>query len=273
MEKEKSTTRKQKRKPAIVDTEIPGNWDLKNMTDFPRKERMIKNGTKADCLYSLGMNALVRGELEKGHDYLKEAYLLGDLNAGNTLAYGYSSGWFGYRDYDAFIQIIRKLAKKSYPTAMSNYAWAYENGIGVKRSFKWMKFWFLKAIDAGCMIAKSNLGIYYLFGNPKDRNEKEGVRLCFEAAIHGQEMAMNALGQCYEEGIVVTKNHTKAFKWYSMAVENGAGAYAEKNLARCYRFGIGVEVNMDKARKLIKVAMKHGYQPKNIQKTNELYGL
>ena len=58
-----------------------------------------------------------------------------------------------------------------------------------------------------------------------------------------------------------------------MAVENGAGAYAEKDLARCYRFGIGVEVNMDKARKLIKVAMKHGYQPKNIQKTNELYGL
>ena len=52
MEKEKSTTRKQKRKPAIVDTEIPGNWDLKNMIDFPRKERMIKNSTKADCLYS-----------------------------------------------------------------------------------------------------------------------------------------------------------------------------------------------------------------------------
>ena len=42
---------------------------------------------------------------------------------------------------------------------------------------------------------------------------------------------------------------------------------------QAHGFGIGVEVNMDKAKKLIKVAMKHGYQPKNIQKTNELYGL
>ena len=56
MEKEKSTTRKQKRKSAIVDTEIPGNWNLKNMIDFPRKERMIKTAQRLIvCIHKVAM--------------------------------------------------------------------------------------------------------------------------------------------------------------------------------------------------------------------------
>ena len=262
-----------KRQPAIVDDDILSDGYLISMITLPKQEPIIENGTKADDLYSKAMNYLAEGNTGRGLHYLKQAYKLGDWTAGNTLAYGYSAGWFGFRNYKAFITIVKELAKKGHPGAMVNYAFAYQWGIGVKKSARWSRHWLLKAVDAGSMIAKSNLGIEYLFGKPSQRDEEEGARLCFEAAVHGQEIAMDAMGMCYEDGIVVTKNLKKAFKWYSLAVENGAGAMAEKNLARCYRKGIGIEVDMNKARKLMKAALEHGYQPKDLEKTKKLYGL
>lgn len=262
-----------KRKPAIIDADIPSDGYLISMITLPKEEPLIEIGTQADELYSKAMNYLAKGNAGRGLHYLKQAYRLGNWNAGNTLAYGYSAGWFGFRNYKAFITIVKELAKKGHSGAMANYAFAYYWGIGVKKSFRWSRYWLLKAVDAGSMMAKSNLGIEYLFGKPSQRNEEEGARLCFEAAVHGEEIAMNAIGMCYEDGIVVTKNLKKAFKWYSLAVENGAGAMAEKNLARCYRKSIGVEVDMDKAGALMKAALEHGYQPKDLQKTKELYGL
>ena len=82
MEKEKSITRKQNRKPAIIDADIPECWNLQDMMVFPKNE------------------------------------------------------------------------------------------------LRWMKFWQQKAIDVRYMIAKSNLGINYLFGNPIDLGlEPKPIRL------------------------------------------------------------------------------------------------
>ena len=56
------------------------------------------------------------------------------------------------------------------------------------------------------------------------------------------------LALCYED----------AFKWFSKAVENGAGACAEHNLARCYRHGKGTPVDKEKAKELEALAVEHG---------------
>lgn len=118
-----------------------------------------------------------------------------------------------------------------------------------------------KAIEAGSSLAKSNYGIELLFGDEKDRDVEKGFRLCHEAAVEGEEMAIDAIGRCYKEGIVVRKNQKKAFQCYLEAVEYGAGAYAELHLSRCYRKGVGVAKNAELAQVWYKRTLEHGYVP------------
>ena len=71
---------------------------------------------------------------------------------------------------------------------------------------------------------------------------------------------MNELGLCYEHGLGVPQCEEKAFEWISKAVEKGAGACAEHNLARCYRKGIGTKVDKAKAEEWDRIAAEHGWK-------------
>ena len=66
------------------------------------------------------------------------------------------------------------------------------------------------------------------------------------------------LALCYDDGIRMPIDYENAFKWFSKAVENGAGACAEHNLARCYRHGKGTPVDKEKAKELEALAVEHG---------------
>jgi TPR repeat protein len=99
-----------------------------------------------------------------------------------------------------------------------------------------------------------------LFRNTKYKDIPKGLELAFKAANSGDEESQNALGLCYEEGIGVEINNEEAFKWYSLAVKNGAGPCALHNLARCYREGKGVAIDKRKANYLDKQAEKLGYK-------------
>ena len=93
-----------------------------------------------------------------------------------------------------------------------------------------------------------NLADIYLFSNDKYQNIERGLLYAFMGADLDNEMAMNELALCYED----------AFKWFSKAAENGAGACAEHNLVRCYRHGKGTPVDKEKAKELEALAVEHG---------------
>ena len=112
----------------------------------------------------------------------------------------------------------------------------------------------------------ANLADLYIFSNDKYRNVERGLLYAFMGADQDEEMAMNVLGLCYEDGIGVPRDSKNAFKWFSRAVENGAGACAEHNLARCYRRGIGTKVDKQKAEELEGLAVEHGYPSKGRKK-------
>lgn len=224
----------------------------------PHKEEVY--GSEAEQIYAKGMNLIVDGLINEGIDLLEESYRKGYLTAGNTLAYGYSAGWFGERDYVKHIQILRKLVKKKYAPALCNYAFAYEYGLGVKRNIRLALYWYEKAAESGYITALNNLAHFYIFRETIYKDIPRGLQYAIEAAECEDEEAQNALGLCYEEGLGVEKNYEEAFKWFSLAVKNGAGPCALKNLARCYREGKGVAIDKRKADKLERQAIKLGYK-------------
>lgn len=80
------------------------------------------------------MRLLKKGDIQNGRRLLEEAYKMGNLEAGNSLALGLKHGWFGDRDYETAAKIFRKLAHKGESNAMNFYAFAYKDGLGVKKS-------------------------------------------------------------------------------------------------------------------------------------------
>ena len=248
--------------PAIIDQRFERHYGYYMTMQLPQEEDSYDADDKRECLYAEAMHLLTTGSIEEGKALLEKSYSLGYLKAGHTLAYGYSAGWYGEPDYEMEVKLLRQLIKKGDAASMNDYAVCYEWGKGVKRNMKLALFWYKRAVDRSCIFALSNLAHIYLRGDQKYRNLKDGIRYARFAAERDVEMAQNLLGLCYEEGTGLRKNYRKAFEWYTMAVDNCAGACAEHNLARCYRLGRGTQKDLNKAEEYERLAVKHGFKVK-----------
>lgn len=248
------------KKPAIIDQEIEFKIFCHSVLIPPHEVEDYDPKDPADVKYAIAMDFITEGRTEQGKKDLEAAYQLGSWRAGNALAYGLSVGWFGERDNEAHLFILRDLVRQGSRDAMSNLAFAYDHGLGLRKSLRWAIYWYEKAASLGCLDAMSNLADLYLFRESKYNNVNRGVLMAFKGADLGNEIAMNTLGLCYENGYGVPLSEKKAFEWISKAVENNAGAPAEHNLARCYRKGIGTQVDKAKADEWDRIAAEHGYK-------------
>ena len=247
-------------KPAIIDPTIEVRIYSHAMLTQPHKVEEFNQDKETEVLYAQAMDLISDGKALEGKKYLKEAYDLGSFKAGKTLSYGLSAGWFGERDYKTSLIILWNLVERGYPGAMNDIGFAYMHGLGLRKSMRWAIYWFEKSAREGCPDAMGNLADIYLFSNDKYQNIERGLLYAFMGADLDNEMAMNELGLCYEDGIGVPRCEDKAFEWFTKAVENGAGACAEHNLARCYRKGIGTKVDKEKAEEWDRIASEHGWK-------------
>lgn len=222
-----------------------------------------KDPTK--LLYEDAYKNLSKGNIQKGKEQLELSYKQGIPAAGHILSYGYAAGWFGQKDYDVQIKILRELIKSNVFVAMYDLAQAYETGKGVKKNTRLAIFWYKKASDGRCDLALTNLAKIYLFGPTKFRNIVKGLVYAFRAADACQEYAHNILGICYEQGIGVIKDPHKAFVHYKDAIWHYDNGEARANLARCYRYGIGTDVDMLKAEELERQAAERGYNSNDVK--------
>lgn len=245
--------------PAIIDPTIEVRIHSHAMLTPPHKVEEFNPEKKTEVLYAQAMDLISDGKPLEGKKSLEEAYDLGSYKAGKTLSYGLSVGWFGERDQKTSLIILWNLVERGYPGAMNDIGFAYMHGSGLRKSMRWAIYWFEKSAQRGCPDAMGNLADIYLFSNGKYQNIERGLLYAFMGADLDNEMAMNELGLCYEDGIGMPIDYVNAFKWFSKAVENGAGACAEHNLARCYRRGSGTSVDKEKAKELETLAVEHGY--------------
>jgi TPR repeat protein len=83
-------------------------------------------------------------------------------------------------------------------------------------------------------------------------------RAPFECLIaHGGPGPQYRLGLCYYEGLTVSQSYTQAFKWFSLAANQGHAA-AQEALGMMYFRGVGVARNYQAALKLLRKAAGQG---------------
>lgn len=118
-----------------------------------------------------------------------------------------------------------------------------------------------------CPDCNFNIGEYYFekgcsleeLGHSAFRStlrEDESLRNLLISAKLGYPDALNMLGVCYKNGIVVKKDETRGFEYLKKAalLDN---SMAEFNLGCCYELGIGTKVNYSDALKWYKKAAQH----------------
>jgi len=84
----------------------------------------------------------------------------------------------------------------------------------------------------------------YLLGILVDKDEAKGIKIldANQNCLH----CVNLLGHCYDNGIGVEKDISKAVRLYQRAIDMG-NPLAMFNLAVCYKYGQGVEKDLSKA--------------------------
>jgi len=116
------------------------------------------------------------------------------------------------------------------------------------KDWKCMMRWANSAADKGRASALSLVAWAYEQGYGVDKDSSLARELYTRAALGGDLMAQNNLGQLYEEGSAVDKDLTKALHYYRSAAQLGL-VQAQYNLGRLYLYGIGVKKNKHKALK------------------------
>ena len=186
------------------------------------EDKYVPKNYDEECICT-GLRLLSEGKTEEGLRYLLIAWADEDLWAGELLSYGYAANWFGENDYPKALQILYKMVDRGYPMAMNNLGTMYMEGCGVRRSDRWAKYWFEKAVAREFVFAMVNLANMLTLGPKKYRDCSRAVELL------------------------------------EMAMAKGAGPVAAYNLGRCYYFGLGVDKNLETAQELFKEAEEGGF--------------
>ena len=232
------------------------------------EDKHIPENYDEECICT-GLRLLSEGKTKEGLSYLLIAWEDEDLWAGELLSYGYTVNWFGENDYPKALRILYKMVDRGCPMAMNNLGTMYMEGLGVKRSDRWAKYWLEKAVAHGCVFAMVNLANMLTIGPKKYRDYARAIELLKMAMAKDDPEAFNMMGLCYHEGRGVPQDEAQAFRHYKLGYEKGAGPVSAYNLGRCYYFGRGVDKNPDIAKKLFKEAENGGFHVQFLSDSNK----
>jgi TPR repeat protein len=163
------------------------------------------------------------------------------------LARCYIEGWGIEKDAVEAVRWSRKAAEQGNAEGQLCLGMCYFSGIGVvKNEMEGIK-WFRKAAEQGNTDAQLVVGMFCLslveIDEPnKVEYEANAVKYFRMAAEHGDADGQVLIGDCYKDGIGVTKNETEAVKWFRKAAEQGH-ADGQVRLGECYKDGRGVTKN------------------------------
>lgn len=147
---------------------------MKTIRFYIDKRFVERNGVRALSICPLDR------DLDK--DKLECLWACGDVNAGNTLAYGIQNDWFEDRNYVRATAIQQLLANRGDVLAMNNLAFSYIHGIGTRKNRRLAMLWLGKAAEAGFHSAITNYAYETLIaGNPF--GDMELAKLYLEESI------------------------------------------------------------------------------------------
>jgi TPR repeat protein len=209
----------------------------------------------------------------------EKAAMAGNGEAMGCLGYMYLYGRGMERPQPAigFEWVHKGAADQRDPHAMYALANAYLAGVGTTAREHWARYWFIeaaeqdyaeamrslgemarqkmndssyhealvwfqKAVDAGSIDARVDIGVMLEFGQGVKRNPVEALKWYKYAAAAGSARGMSAVGQSYHRGVGVATDYRLAMIWYRRAAGRGF-ADAMNNIGILYENGLGVRKN------------------------------
>jgi TPR repeat protein len=146
------------------------------------------------------------------------------------------------------------LAKVGDVDAQFEVGLAYETGTGAGRDEAEAARWFRQAALQGNVEAQYHLARLVARGAKGLKQDlPTAVKLYQDAAAKGHALAMNALGQAYQQGKGTTADLAKAAEWYGKAADLKL-ADAQNNLGMLYLEGKGVSRDLAQAFRLFTAA-------------------
>ena len=125
------------------------------------------------------------------------------------------------QSFEKAFRLLRKAAELGNAGAMKSLGDMYRDGRGVRRSAQNAMQCYRAAAARGNAEAASGIGdIYFFWGK-----YTEAAAWYCRAAERGYAEAQRKLGQMYEKGYGVTRNHGEALKWFHLADENKASPW------------------------------------------------
>ena len=156
----------------------------------------------------------------------------------------YKQGIGTEEDWDKALEWFGKGAEKNESRCLTELGLAYENGNGVEENPQKAVEYMTRAAEQDYGYAQFKMGDYYLY-DYDSLNESEKAFAYFKKAAE-YEWYNEGLGICYEMGIGVEDNETEAFKYYTLAADNG-NVTSMYRTGLCYYNGVGVKQNYAEA--------------------------
>jgi len=180
----------------------------------------------------------------KAAEWFGKAADAGNVIAMSALSRIYDDGKGVPKDAQKSFEWAKKAAEADTADEFMAFdlAMKYVNGNGTWLDFFEAAHWFRKAADKGLPIAMQLLGQLYDQGKGLAKNTERAFEWKLKAAKAGLAVAMHHVGYYYLLGIGVSANPVEAKRWWEKAASAGE-AEAMYILAELYEEGKGVAVN------------------------------
>ncbi|MHB8405516.1 MAG: TonB family protein [Gammaproteobacteria bacterium] len=151
----------------------------------------------------------------------------GDFKAQVCLGQLYAAGMGTQRDYKRAFQWYKKAADSGYPQGKEAVARMYRSGLGVKPNPKTALSMFHDLVDHGYMPAATDIGDIYMdsgWGAGGGRRDYKKALLWFSKAAQADDSYAEArIGEMYQWGLGVKRDHVKAMEWLTKASHHVVG--------------------------------------------------
>lgn len=182
-----------------------------------------------------------------------------DAHGMYALAMAYLSGEGAVQsDFLARDWLLKAVEEKGYAEAMRSLGDLSRDERNTS-SYQQALVWYQRAVDAGSVDARVDLGLMYESGWGVPRDPAAALRWYQSAAAAGSPRGMWAVGHSYQSGVAVPKDYGQAMAWYRRAAGAGS-ADAMNSIGVLYDNGFGVRKSQAKAKRWYKRAAKAGSQ-------------
>ena len=193
-------------------------------------------------------------------EVIREAALMGDVDAQYSIAGRYRAGIDVEKDYDLAFGWMDTAHRNGCLDATYYLGTMYRKGRGVEPDIVMSLSLLEIAASRHHPVALHEIGKMYENGNMIGQDRSAAFQYFLESAESGYHMSQYHVGELYRDGIGVEKDGEKAVYWFTKAAKNSYNI-SWFTLGQMYEKGKAVDVDLEKALKYYQISSRLEYYP------------